>query len=249
MYQFFVEPGQIQGKRVTITGSDVNHIKNVLRMRIGEEIAVSNGMDGLEYRCGIEEFLEDEVVCTLRFVKEDGLELPSRIYLFQALPKGDKMELVIQKAVELGAFAVIPVAAKRCVVKLDAKKEKNKLARWQGISEAAAKQSKRLIIPEVTEVMNFSQACALASSFDRNFIPYELAQGMEQTRQEFQKISPGMEAGIFIGPEGGFAPEEIALAGARLAACATVSLGPRILRAETAALAALSIIMYERGFT
>ena len=132
MYQFFVEPGQIQGKRVTITGSDVNHIKNVLRMRIGEEIAVSNGMDGLEYRCGIEEFLEDEVVCTLRFVKEDGLELPSRIYLFQALPKGDKMELVIQKAVELGAFAVIPVAAKRCVVKLDAKKEKNKLARWQG---------------------------------------------------------------------------------------------------------------------
>ena len=86
MYQFNVEPGQIQGKRVTITGSDVNHIKNVLRMRIGEEIAVSNGMDGLEYRCGIEEFLEDEVVCTLRFVKEDGLELPSRIYLFQALP-------------------------------------------------------------------------------------------------------------------------------------------------------------------
>ena len=81
-------------------------------------------MDGLEYRCGIEEFLEDEVVCTLRFVKEDGLELPSRIYLFQALPKGDKMELVIQKAVELGAFAVIPVAAKRCVVKLDAKKER-----------------------------------------------------------------------------------------------------------------------------
>ena len=158
MYQFFVEPGQIQGKRVTITGSDVNHIKNVLRMRIGEEIAVSNGMDGLEYRCGIEEFLEDEVVCTLRFVKEDGLELPSRIYLFQALPKGDKMELVIQKAVELGAFAVIPVAAKRCVVKLDAKKEKNKLARWQGISEAAAKQSKRRIIPEVMPVMSMGKA-------------------------------------------------------------------------------------------
>ena len=86
MYQFFVDPGQIQGKRVTIIGSDVNHIKNVLRMRIGEEIAVSNGKDGLEYRFGIDEILEDEVIGTLRFVKEDGLELPSRIYLFQCLP-------------------------------------------------------------------------------------------------------------------------------------------------------------------
>ena len=117
MYQFFVEPSQIQDKRIVITGSDVNHIKNVLRMKIGEEIAVSNGVDNREYRCGIEEFTEGEVICSLRFIKEEGMELPSRIYLFQGLPKADKMELIVQKAVELGVYEVIPVAAKRCVVK------------------------------------------------------------------------------------------------------------------------------------
>ena len=104
MYRFFVEPSQIQDKRIVITGRDVNHIKNVLRMKIGEEIAVSNGIDSREYRCGIEEYTEDEVICTLRFIKEDGVELPSKIYLFQGLPKADKMELVIQKAVELGCM-------------------------------------------------------------------------------------------------------------------------------------------------
>ena len=102
MHQFFVEASQIHDKTVIIEGSDVNHIKNVLRMKIGEELSVSNGVDGKEYRCGIEEILEDEIVCTLRFVKEDGVELPSRVYLFQGLPKSDKMELIIQKAVELG---------------------------------------------------------------------------------------------------------------------------------------------------
>ena len=114
MYQFFVEPSQINGNRIVITGSDVNHIRNVLRMKIGEEIAVSNGIDGKEYRCGIEEYSEDSVLCTLRFIKEDGIELPSKVYLFQGLPKADKMELIVQKAVELGAYEIIPVAAKRC---------------------------------------------------------------------------------------------------------------------------------------
>ena len=97
MYQFFVEPSQIQGNRIVITGSDVNHIKNVLRMKPGEEIAVSNGTDGKEYRCGIEELLEEEIICTLRFIKEDGLELPARVTFFQGLPKADKMEFIVQK--------------------------------------------------------------------------------------------------------------------------------------------------------
>ena len=129
MYQFFVEPQQIQDRKIIITGSDVNHIRNVLRMKPGEEIAVSNGIDGREYRCGIEAFTQDEVICTLRFVKEDGVELPSRIFLFQGLPKADKMELVVQKAVELGVYEIIPVAARRCVVKLDEKKAAGKVAR------------------------------------------------------------------------------------------------------------------------
>ena len=145
MYQFFVKPEQIDvaGKNVIIRGNDVNHIKNVLRMRPGEEVAVSNGIDGREYRCGILALEEDCVRLELRFIKEDGVELPAKIYLFQGLPKADKMELIIQKAVELGAFQVIPVAMKRCVVKLDEKKADSKIKRWQGIAEAAAKQSKR----------------------------------------------------------------------------------------------------------
>lgn len=127
MYQFFVEPDQIQGNRIEITGRDVNHIKNVLRMKPGDEISVSNGADGKEYRCGIEALQEDRILCELRFIKEDGMELPSKVYLFQGLPKGDKMELIIQKAVELGVYEIIPVACKRAVVKLDGKRRQPKL--------------------------------------------------------------------------------------------------------------------------
>ena len=158
MYQFFVEPSQIQGNRIVIAGSDVNHIKNVLRMKPGEEIAVSNGTDGKEYRCGIEEILEDEVVCSLRFVKEDGLELPARVTFFQGLPKADKMELIVQKLVELGAYRIVPVSMKRSVVRLDGKKAGAKRERWQAIAESAAKQSKRRIVPEVGAVCTMKEA-------------------------------------------------------------------------------------------
>ena len=158
MYQFFVEPSQIQGDKVVITGKDVNHIKNVLRMKPGEEISVKNGSEDKEYRCGIEELGEEEIICELRFIKEEGVELPSKIYLFQGLPKGDKMELILQKAVELGVYEVIPVASKRAVVKLDEKKAKSKAQRWQGIAQAAAKQSKRGIVPRIHEVMSFGEA-------------------------------------------------------------------------------------------
>ncbi len=126
MYQFFVEPSQIQGNKIIITGSDVNHMKNVLRMKTGEEIAVKNGVDGKEYRCGIEEFTQDQVVCSLRFIREEGVELPSEIYLFQGIPKADKMEWIVQKAVELGVYEIIPVAVKRCVVKLDEKRRRRR---------------------------------------------------------------------------------------------------------------------------
>lgn len=243
MYQFFVEPSQIQGKRVIITGKDVNHIKNVLRMNPGEEIAVSNGMDGKEYRCSIESFLADEVLCELRFVKEDALELPSKVYLFQGLPKADKMELIIQKAVELGAYQVIPVACRRSVVKLDEKKEKSKLARWQGIAEAAAKQSKRGIIPEITGVMSMKEAIAYSRDCQVRIIPYELAEGMEKTRQIIESLKPGQDIAVFIGPEGGF--EEAEVNAAMEDGIVPITLGKRILRTETAGMTVLSIIMYQ----
>lgn len=242
MYQFFVEPSQIQGKRIIITGSDVNHIKNVLRLKTGEEIAVKNGVDGKEYRCGIEEFARDQIICSLRFIKEEGVELPSKIYLFQGIPKADKMELIVQKAVELGAYEIIPVAVKRCVVKLDEKKAQMKVYRWQGIAEAAAKQCKRGIIPAVKLPMTMKEAAAYARKADVRLIPYELAEDMSHTRKTIEAIRPGQSVAVFIGPEGGFEENEIETALA--AGIEPVTLGKRILRTETAGLAVLSWLMY-----
>ena len=245
MYQFFVEPEQIDvaGKNVIIRGNDVNHIKNVLRMRPGEEVAVSNGIDGKEYRCGILALEEDCVRLELRFIKEDGVELPAKIYLFQGLPKADKMELIIQKAVELGAFQVIPVAMKRCVVKLDEKKADSKIKRWQGIAEAAAKQSKRGVIPTVAPVMSYAQAVKMASQMDLKLVPYELAEGMEQTKHLIESVEPGQQIAIFIGPEGGFDPEEIRTA--TEAGIQPITLGKRILRTETAGFTTIAWLMYQ----
>jgi 16S rRNA (uracil1498-N3)-methyltransferase len=244
MYQFFVEPSQINTEqhRVYITGADVNHIVNVLRMHQGEELSVSNGIDGKEYRCGILTAAEDMVTCELRFIKEDAVELPSKIYLFQGLPKADKMELIIQKAVELGVHEIIPVAAKRCVVKLDDRKAKSKTARWQQISEAAAKQSRRGIIPRVADVMTFSQALKYADSIDVKLIPYELAEGMNRTKKIIDNLKPGESIAIFIGPEGGFEEKEIEQA--KEAGAEPITLGRRILRTETAGFTVMSWLMY-----
>lgn len=244
MHQFFVSPEQIHinDKSVMIAGTDVNHIRNVLRMKAGEEISVSNGQDGREYRCGIRSMEEDRIICELRFIKEDRVELPSRVYLFQALPKADKMELIVQKAVELGVYKIIPVAAKRCIVRLDERKAASKVQRWQGIAESAAKQSKRAVIPEVTKVSCFSEAVRMASAMDVRLIPYELAEDMSKTKERMGALAPGQEIAVFIGPEGGFEEAEVALA--LEGGLEPITLGKRILRTETAGLTVLSWIMY-----
>ena len=211
-------------------------------MKTGDEISVSNGMDGKEYRCGIETLSGEEIVCELRFIKEEGMELSSKVYLFQGLPKADKMELIIQKAVELGVYEIIPVAAKRSVVKLDEKKAKSKILRWQGIAEAAAKQSRRGIIPKVQNVMSFSDAVSYSSPVQVKVIPYELAEGMEKTKKIMNGLKPGEDIAVFIGPEGGFAEEEIEKA--VNAGIIPITLGKRILRTETAGMSVLSILMY-----
>ena len=243
MQRFFVESYQIQEKesRITLTGTDLNHMKNVLRMRIGEEVWISDGSEK-EYHCTIDEFMEDCAILHILEIEEAGYELPNRIYLFQGLPKGDKMELIIQKAVELGAYSIVPVEMKRCVVKLDAKKAQKKTARWQQISESAAKQSKRMLIPEVKSVMSWREALAFAKELDVLMVPYELAKGMRETREIISSIRPGQSVGIFIGPEGGFEEEEIQTAmemGAK-----PVTLGKRILRTETAGMTMLSVLMF-----
>ena len=228
MYQFFVDPSQIllDQKKVIITGDDVNHIKNVLRMKIGEEFNVSNGIDGKEYRCSVEKLGDDQILCTLRFIKEDGVELPVKVTLFQGLPKADKMELIIQKAVELGVAEVVPVACKR----------------WQGIAEAAAKQSKRGFIPQVREVMTYKDAIAYAKDMECKLIPYEMAEDMSHTREVLGGIKPEDRVAIFIGPEGGFEEEEIQAA--LTEGIEPITLGKRILRTETAGFTVLSWLVY-----
>jgi len=240
MYRFFVDKNQISRTGVVITGSDVNHIKNVLRMKQGEEVSVMVPGDDNEYRCEIAEFSEEEVILSILFVKKSNVELSSKITLFQALPKADKMELIIEKAVELGAFRIVPVATKRSVVKLDKAKEDKKIARWNKISEAAAKQSKRAIVPEVSGVKSFKEAVDECADMDIKLIPYELSDpdSMEKTRQLFASIKAGNSVGIFIGPEGGFTQEEVSYAMDK--GLLPITLGHRILRTETAGLTVLS---------
>lgn len=242
MYHFFVDRSQIRPDGITITGPDVNHIKNVLRMKAGEEVLISNGEDR-DYLCRIAAITPDAVEAEILEVREESTELPARLYLFQGLPKSDKMELIIQKAVELGAYRIIPVAAKRAVVKLEGKKEEAKLKRWNAISESAAKQSKRLIIPEVSPVMGFREALAMAAGFELKCIPYECASGMETAREFIKAASPGQRIAVFIGPEGGF--EETEIEAAKEAGVTPVSLGRRILRTETAGLALLSVLAFK----
>lgn len=244
MQRFFVELHQIEEEnhQIHITGNDVNHIRNVLRMKTGEELWISDGAKK-EYYCTIEAFEEEEVLLHIVYVQEPDYELPSRIYLFQGLPKADKMELIIQKAVELGVFEIIPVETKRCVVRLDAKKAEKKVGRWQQISESAAKQSKRMLVPSVHSIMTFKEALTYAKELDIILIPYELARGMTETRATMQGIAPGQSIGIFIGPEGGF--EEAEVEAAVLAGAGPITLGHRILRTETAGLAILSVLMFQ----
>lgn len=242
MHHFFVSPDQIDEKYVTITGGDVNHIKNVLRMKIDEELLISNGQDK-DYYCKIESVSDDEIKAVILDEEFEGTELPTELYLFQGLPKSDKMELIIQKAVELGVKEIIPVATKRCVVKLDDKKEASKIKRWQAISESAAKQSRRTIIPEVSSVMSFKEAINRAKEFEFGIIPYENYKDMTETKEVLKKVQKGIKIGIFIGPEGGFEESEIQYALEN--GIHPISLGKRILRTETAGLAILSVLMFQ----
>ena len=248
MYHFFVEPQAIDlaGHRVFISGEDVRHIKNVLRMRAGEEISVSDRETAREYRCLIKELGDEVIECSLCFVKEADTELPTKIYLFQGLPKADKLEMVIQKAVELGAYSIVPVSCHRSVVKLDEKKAAKKQERWQQISEAAAKQSKRALVPVVERPVSFREAMEFAGEkCALKLLPYELSDpsAMEETRKLINSVKAGGSIGIFIGPEGGFEDEEIELA--KKMGFEIITLGRRILRTETAGMTVLSWLMLQ----
>jgi len=241
MFHFFVSQDNISSDTVTITGSDVNHIKNVLRMKTGEKFIANDG-NGASYCCKISEITDEMITAEIDEGQLQSNELPVKLVLFQGLPKADKMELIIQKAVELGVNEIVPVEMNRCVVKLDEKKKKSKIARWQSISESAAKQSGRTIIPTVCDVMKYGDALKKASEYDIVLVPYECADGVKALQEKLDTVESGMTIGIFIGPEGGF--EEYEIEKAKKNGGQIVSLGKRILRTETASIAALSICMY-----
>jgi len=239
MYNFFVDERARVGGSFSISGKDHNHICNVLRMQIGDTFLVSCA--GTSSLCRLK-FIGDDAL-EAEIVEEDyrNTELPVRFYLFQGLPKGDKLELIIQKTVELGVAGIIPVEMSRCVMKLDDKKKKARRERWQSIAESAAKQSKRNVIPEVSDVITYKQAMEKAGGMDLFLVPYENERGMAETREALSRMKPGMSVGILVGPEGGFEEKEIELA--RQAGAAVISLGKRILRAETAAVTAVGLGM------
>ena len=225
----------------TITGSDFNHVKNVLRMHAGDAVQVS-AEDGRVYNCRIAAFRDGAMQLQILSEEAAGTELKAEIWLFQGLPKGDKFETVLQKAVELGAHAVVPVLMKRCVAKPDPKKEEARLKRYAAIAEAAAKQSKRSFIPQAGPYMTMREAVEFCRDFDRVFIPYENADNMAETKKRLQEVREGERIAVFIGPEGGFEDEEVraveAIGGH------AITLGRRILRTETAGMTVLSVLMF-----
>jgi len=249
MNRFYVRNSQIEGKFVFIEGTDVNHMKNVLRLMPGDHIEVSDG-EGVLYTCAVAAYQKGIAQAEILSSRLSDTELGARLILFQGLPKKDKMDLIVEKAVELGASTVYPVETARSVEQVhDPARAEKKLDRWQRIAESAAKQSKRGVIPEVHAICSFGEMLQEVEKLDICLIPYELAEDMKETDRvilrcrEIVKKKPNASIGIVIGPEGGFEEEEVRKAAA--AGAVPVTLGRRILRTETAGLAALSILMYE----
>lgn len=241
MYNFFADVSARSGDSFHITGGDRTHMINVLRMKPGEQFTVC--CEGKCYLCRLEGDDGSAVDAVIVGEEERNSELPYPVYLFQGLPKGDKPELIIQKAVELGVGAVIFVEMGRSVVKLDEKKKALRLERWRSVAESAAKQCKRNVIPQIHRVMSYKEAVEFASQASIFLLPYENERGMATTKDALDAVRRGCSVSVLIGPEGGFEPYEVELARASGANC--ISLGSRILRTETAAITALSICMLQ----
>ena len=239
MFNFFADKNQKGNDCYFIEGNDYNHIANVLRMKVGERFLVS--FEGISDLCEIESIENGSIKC--KIIEKDYMntELECEIYLFQGLPKSEKMELIIQKCVELGASGFYPVEMEHCVVKLDEKKKSSKTDRWQKIAESAAKQSKRNTVPEVYKPVSFNEALKIAKEMDIFLVPYENEEGMKTTKNALKKIKNGCKIGILIGPEGGFSKNEIDKC--KESGGEIISLGKRILRCETAAITAVSMCM------
>lgn len=250
MLHIFADLSEMVDETLSIGGSDYNHIRNVLRMNPGDELVVrdAEGENEGEYHFGIEAFSDSQVICRLRFVKRADVELPVKVILFQGIPKGDKMDFIVQKTVEMGVSEIVPMETRRSIVKLKGVKRVKRNDRWQAIAESAAKQSRRAYIPKVHEILSMEVALRYASEeADVLLVPYEMmadSDPMQEngTRALLEALSPGQTVAVFIGPEGGF--EESEINEALESGAKAVSLGRRILRTETAGIACLSFLIY-----
>lgn len=251
MPKFFVKKEQIQNNEIIIQGQDVNHIKKVLRAKIGDELQICNSQNGENFLCNIEKINNEDILCIIKHKIEEKVESNVEVTIFQGLPKADKMEYIIQKSVELGVYDITPVKMKRCVVKLDDKDKNKKVQRWQKISEVAAKQCGRDLIPTIKDIINIKKLCNLIGNYDIVLVAYENER--ENTLREQLEIIKGkiclnkndrkFKIGVIIGPEGGL--EEDDVKSLKENGAEIITLGKRILRTETVALNILSIIMYE----
>lgn len=244
MPKFFVKSSNIGENKIIIDDENVNHMKNVLRLQVGDEIII-NDRQGHDYKCIINAIESSKIIADINSVADSSSEPSTHVTLFQSLIKGEKMEWVIQKAVEIGVTKIVPLCTARCVVKLDSpKKMASKIERWNKIAESAAKQSGRGIVPEVSYPMYFDEAIEYASQNGLfSMIPYEKEH--ERGIRGVLQSTKSQSFGLFIGPEGGFTEEEVEKA--IQTNIHAVSLGNRILRSETASLATLTNIMYETG--
>lgn len=246
MPKFFVTNQDIKNKQIMIIGNDVNHIKNVLRKKQGDFITICNKDISKDYLCEIIKLEEHKIQCKIIEELKSNAESNVQISIWQGLPKADKMEWIIQKAVELGVYDIMPIEMKRCVVKLKDKDKKKKQERWQKIAEVAAKQSGRNRIPSIKDINSIKNICNLCQEYDIVLVAYE-KEKENKLRYELEKLSKAnnhnWRIAILIGPEGGI--DETEIEELKKNNVKIVTLGNRILRTETVALSLLSIIMYE----
>ena len=240
MSRFFVKSNMICGSEITLSEEDSAHLARVLRADIGDMITVCDDI-GTEYEAEIFYISKKEVKAKITDYKKSATEAKVEVTIFQGLPKGSKMELIIQKCVEIGVCRIVPMATVRAVVKINDEKSAGKVKRWNKIAEEAAKQSGRGIIPVVEAPLSFKEAAGKASEFDMAIIAYE--QHDKADIKTYLRSKTPKKIAVYIGPEGGFDEEEIKIA--EDSGIYAVSLGKRILRTETAPIALLSVIMYE----
>lgn len=243
MARFFVESHQIKEDRAVITGPDVKHITRVLRMETGNHLTLLDGQ-GNAFRAEIIEILKDEIHFLIMGREEMQSEPKLKVTLVQGLPKGDKMESIIQKCTELGIHRIIPLAAKRSIVKLEGKKVAERQERWQRVALEASKQCRRTGVPSVEKLLTWNEVFSTIPSEALLLLPWEDEQ-VQPLRKVLQEVDVPREVYIFIGPEGGFESDEVTRAGEK--GCHRITLGPRILRTETAGPATLAMVLYHYG--